>query len=423
MKKCIFFDRDGIVNQSPGPGYVEHWEDFHILPEFVDILRTVTILGYVSVIITNQRGAGTGVMTIETLEDIHRRLRATLKEQYQLELLDIFVCTHDLDAHCDCRKPKPGMIFAASKKHAIDLSKSWMIGDSPKDAEAGRAAGCHTILVNPAATSEYADLTFPSMADLRQDLRKILQDSGDRIQNPTPSLTVILFDIDGTLLDMRGAGVKSFIRALKTTFAIEDDLAGISFAGSTDLDILRQVMERHQRTLTAEDCDRFHAQLPIELESAVHHAEFTLFPGVRALLEKLSATPDVILGLVTGNVEACAWIKLKQFNLHNHFVLGAFGNEHANRNDIARLALKRVEGQLKPGQTIKARFLIGDTPNDIAAAHAIDAVSIAVATGHFTVENLKKAGAMMVLRDLSDTGCIMEIVESPKLKVQSYFGL
>lgn len=236
------------------------------------------------------------------------------------------------------------------------------------------------------------------------------------ILNPESCLlnpvTAILFDIDGTLLDMRGVGKLSFVRALKTTFDIDDDLATISFAGSTDLDVLRQVMERHQRTFTRPEFERFEQQLPIELEAATHQAELTLFPGVQPLLEALSAMPDVILGLVTGNVESCAWIKLQQFNLHHHFVLGAFGNEHADRNEIARLAMQRVAARLVPGQTLRARFLIGDTPNDIAAAHAIDAVSIAVATGKFTVEALKEAGAMVALADLSDMDCIIKMLTS-----------
>lgn len=228
----------------------------------------------------------------------------------------------------------------------------------------------------------------------------------------TPSITAILFDIDGTLLDMRGAGKRSFVRTLNSALGIEDDLSRFSFAGSTDLDVVRQVMEYHHRTFTSADFALFEAQLPIELEAATHEGALTLFPGVRNLLESLSNTPNVTLGLVTGNVESCAWIKLRQFDLHNHFILGAFGNEHADRNDIARLAMKRVEARLKPGQGIKARFLIGDTPNDIAAAHAIDAVSIAVATGHYTVEALRNAGAMVALSDLSDTTCIMQMLHS-----------
>jgi histidinol-phosphate phosphatase family protein len=174
MRKCIFFDRDGIVNQSPGPGYVERWEDFHVLPEFIDILRQVTALGYVAVIITNQRGVGRGIMSLATLEDMHQRLRILLKEQHGLELLDIFTCTHDHAANCNCRKPKPGMILDAARKHSINLEESWMIGDSPKDAEAGRAAGCRTILVNPTATPDLADLTFKSMTDLRSAIAGLL---------------------------------------------------------------------------------------------------------------------------------------------------------------------------------------------------------------------------------------------------------
>lgn len=174
MKKCIFFDRDGIVNQSPGPGYVERWADFHLLPEFVEILRLVTELGYVAVVITNQQGVGRNIMSSATLDDMHQRLRAQLKEQAGLELLDIFTCTHLHEADCPCRKPKPGMILEAARKHSLDLTRSWMIGDSPKDVEAGRAAGCRTILVNPAATPDLADFTFNSMADLKANIAKIV---------------------------------------------------------------------------------------------------------------------------------------------------------------------------------------------------------------------------------------------------------
>lgn len=175
MKKCIFFDRDGIVNRSPGPGYVERWEDFHILPEFVDMLRQITRLGYVAVIITNQQGVGRGLMTPATLEEMHQRLRTTLREQFGLELLDIFACTHLREEQCECRKPKPGMILQAARKHDLDLTRSWMIGDSPRDTEAGRAAGCRTILVNPTATPDLADVICGSLSELPLKLEGILQ--------------------------------------------------------------------------------------------------------------------------------------------------------------------------------------------------------------------------------------------------------
>lgn len=221
-----------------------------------------------------------------------------------------------------------------------------------------------------------------------------------------PDITAVLFDIDGTLLDMRGVGRQAFVRALETTFGLRDTLPYISFSGNTDLNVLEAVMRHHGRPLTRDDCDRFHRQLPLELAAAAHQAELILYPGVRELLEALTAEPDILLGLVTGNVEACAWIKLQQFDLHNHFVLGAFGDEHADRNEIARMALQRVKARLEPGQSLKACFLVGDTPNDIAAAHAIGAVSIAVATGKHSVEDLTAAGADVALPDLSDTPCV-----------------
>lgn len=172
--KCIFFDRDGIVNRHPGPGYVERWEDFHLLPEFVEVLRLIRQKGYEAVIVSNQRGVARGIMAAATVDDLHRRLRTILKDQHGLELLDVYYCPHDRN-QCECRKPKPGMLLEAAKRHGIDLSQSWMIGDSLKDMEAGKAAGCHTILVNAVETSDQADRQVADMAALRSSIAKILE--------------------------------------------------------------------------------------------------------------------------------------------------------------------------------------------------------------------------------------------------------
>lgn len=174
MIKCVFFDRDGIVNQSPGPGYVERWEDFHLLPEFVEVLRVVRQQGYAAVIVTNQRGVARGCMTQATLDDMHRRLRELLRDQHGLDLLDILYCPHDNDC-CDCRKPKPGMLLEAARRHAIDLPQSWMIGDSLKDTQAGKAAGCRTVLVSATETSAQADWQVTSMAALQSSIAAILE--------------------------------------------------------------------------------------------------------------------------------------------------------------------------------------------------------------------------------------------------------
>ena len=171
---CIFFDRDGIVNKSPGPGrYVTRWDDFHLIPEFPVCLRSVLKMGYQAAIVTNQRAVARGLMTLKDLENIHRRLKRLLMRQYGLRLLDIACCPHD-ENECTCRKPKPGMILTLAKKHNIDLAASWMVGDSETDVEAGRRAGCRTILVADKAGSSKADARVPSMTALAKRIREIL---------------------------------------------------------------------------------------------------------------------------------------------------------------------------------------------------------------------------------------------------------
>jgi phosphoglycolate phosphatase-like HAD superfamily hydrolase len=214
--------------------------------------------------------------------------------------------------------------------------------------------------------------------------------------------TLVLFDIDGTLLDVRGAGRRAFAQAIDPVFGWKDDCAYVRFAGSTDLDILRQIAERHGHRLTRADSDRFFERLIVELERNMAGAELTIYPGVRELLAALSDNEDVILGLLTGNIEAGARIKLKHFDLHGHFVLGAFGHEHGDRREIARLANERADRHAGP-RRIAARFVIGDTPNDILAARAIGAKCIAVATGRFTTQNLLDAGADFAVENLADT--------------------
>jgi phosphoglycolate phosphatase-like HAD superfamily hydrolase len=202
------------------------------------------------------------------------------------------------------------------------------------------------------------------------------------------------------------------VRALESVFGWKDDIRYITFAGNTDLNVLQQVMEHHGRSMTERDCRRFFSQFPLELSCAAMEAELILYPGVRELLEALSKDESIVLGLVTGNIAACARIKLEQFDLHHHFVLGAFGDEHADRNDIARLAMQRVVKSLTPGQQVKAVFLIGDTPFDITAAKSIGAKAVAVATGRFTMEALWASGADIALADLSDTAGVRAVLNA-----------
>jgi D-glycero-D-manno-heptose 1,7-bisphosphate phosphatase len=172
MKRCVFFDRDGIVNESPGPGYVVAWEEFRLRPGFPAALRTVLDRGYEAVIVTNQRGVALGIMSSESVERIHDRLRRLLEEQHGLRVLDILFCPHD-DGQCKCRKPQPGMLTAAADRYGIDLRGSWMVGDGARDVEAGRRAGCRTILVGGRPT-EFADYAVADLDELQALLGRVL---------------------------------------------------------------------------------------------------------------------------------------------------------------------------------------------------------------------------------------------------------
>ena len=190
--------------------------------------------------------------------------------------------------------------------------------------------------------------------------------------------TLVLFDIDGTLLEVKGAGRRAFSRAIDHCFGWKNELKNIRFAGATDLDLFRKIAREHQHEATDADAAKFFDRLAHELKIAIGEAGtvHTVFPGVPELLARLSSDPRCLLALVTGNVAECAWIKLELVNLHEHFVLGAFGHEHADRIEIAHLAVRRAEEHA--GRSYARRFLIGDTPNDVRAAHAIGAKAIAV---------------------------------------------
>ena len=221
---------------------------------------------------------------------------------------------------------------------------------------------------------------------------------------------LVLFDIDGTLLEVRGAGRRAFSRAISHCFGWKNELKNIRFAGATDLDLFRKISREHDHAPTPADeqrfCDRLAHELKIALgESDISH---TVFPGVPALLSTLSGDPRCLLALVTGNVETCAWIKLQLVSLREHFVLGAFGHEHADRVEIARLALRRAEEHA--GHPFGKMFLIGDTPNDIRAAHAIGAKAVAVCTGSFTRDDLLAAKADAVLDNLLDLPAVLRLL-------------
>jgi histidinol-phosphate phosphatase family protein len=147
MNRAVFLDRDGIINQRPPEhDYVKSWGEFVLLPGVPEVIKALRENGFLIVVVSNQRGVARGALSIADLEEIHRSMKERLAEANAF-IDGIYVCPHSDQDRCDCRKPKPGLLLKASEDLDIDLPGSYMIGDSQVDIEAGRNAGCRTIIV------------------------------------------------------------------------------------------------------------------------------------------------------------------------------------------------------------------------------------------------------------------------------------
>lgn len=217
---------------------------------------------------------------------------------------------------------------------------------------------------------------------------------------------LVLFDIDGTLVLTGGAGVRAMMRACDELVGSSDALHGVAVAGRTDWIILSDALERMGRDLDGELFaalrDRYVTHLREEIKVPGHGVK-AVMPGIQALLDDLQARDGVYLGLLTGNFEAGARIKLEYFDLWRYFQCGAFGDDAADRNALVPFAVSRARECGVPELAQRDILVVGDTPHDIACARAAGATPVAVATGMFTTEQLRESGADIVFRDLSDT--------------------
>lgn len=221
----------------------------------------------------------------------------------------------------------------------------------------------------------------------------------------------VLFDIDGTIMDSGGAGVKALGLAFEELFAVKDVFRSISMAGKTDLQILREGCELH-----AIDCSNgvipgFYRTYVRYLRENMKNSRGHLKPGVREALSALHARKDCVLGLLTGNIEEGARIKLDYFGLNSYFDVGAFGNDDEDRNRLLPIAVDKLfkKNSLEVG--FRDCVVVGDTPRDVSCSKPYGAFSVAVATGPYSVEALSTSGADIVLRDLSDTEAFLSVIK------------
>ena len=139
-RRAVFLDLDGVINEPAPPGeYIRNWGEFRLLPNVADWIRLFNALDLLVIVVTNQRGVALGRMTAGDVEDIHRRMREELAAQ-GARIDDVLWCPHQEGA-CECRKPRPGLVYQARDRWDIDLDASLLIGDSERDRELARVCG------------------------------------------------------------------------------------------------------------------------------------------------------------------------------------------------------------------------------------------------------------------------------------------
>ncbi len=225
-------------------------------------------------------------------------------------------------------------------------------------------------------------------------------------------MKLVLFDVDGTLLRTGGRGVSCMELAGQALFGPDFTTPILNPAGSMDPDLYAQLVAHHG----IEDGDACHGDFQ---QHYLHHLTEKLsrpgaawaLPGVIALLDQLRAEPNVDLGLVTGNYTRAVPIKLQAAGIDpGWFEDNAFGDQAADRAGMIRLARQRHTrrtGKELDGNDV---LMVGDTPNDVNAARQAECLCLAVATGRFSVDDLRAAGAQHAVEDLSDPASLLSIL-------------
>jgi phosphoglycolate phosphatase len=229
-------------------------------------------------------------------------------------------------------------------------------------------------------------------------------------------VSLLLFDIDGTLLLSGGAGVRAMTRAFEQLFGVKDAFASSDVAGRTDTFILRNALRRNALPDTPDVHERFRNTyinlLREELQRPTTKPSH-LMPGVAELLQAVAHGNEFHLALLTGNFETAAFMKLSHFGIAQYFEWGAFGEESDERDELARLAVQRAQERAVPLAARERAIVIGDTPHDVTCARAVGARVLAVATGSYSMDDLAAAGADVVIPDLSDVPAVLDILRSP----------
>jgi phosphoglycolate phosphatase len=223
-----------------------------------------------------------------------------------------------------------------------------------------------------------------------------------------PAKRLLLWDIDGTLITTGAAGQQAIVRATAERFGGDGDLDGVEVAGRTDTGIAQQILRKYGEPIKDENVRAFLDHYVRLLAEELPRRHGRVLPGVLELLQRSAQQPDTTLGLLTGNLERGAKLKLEHYGLWHFFAFGAFSDDHHDRNELGAFALSRAlegTGIDFPGPQVD---VIGDTGHDIACGKAFGTRTVAVATGSWSREQLAERQPDFLFDDLSNVDEVIQ---------------
>ena len=222
-------------------------------------------------------------------------------------------------------------------------------------------------------------------------------------------MPILLFDIDGTLVRTGGAGKAAMEAGLLAEFGISEVRDVVPYSGRTDRAIGRDLLAVHGIDPSLTNQVRLQNAYLSQLPRSLHTRGGEVCPGIAELLTQLRPRADVVLGLLTGNVRTGAQHKLGHFGLWDYFACGGFGDDHFERDDVARMAVAEVRAHLGRDFDAGDVWVIGDTPLDVQCARAVGAKAVAVATGWHPTEELAAHKPDYLFSDLSNAEELLRV--------------
>jgi phosphoglycolate phosphatase len=213
---------------------------------------------------------------------------------------------------------------------------------------------------------------------------------------------LILFDIDGTLIDSGGAGSRALAAAFEDVYSVSDAFRDISMGGKTDLQIIKEAMYIHGIPSVTDGADMVIQPYVKHLLQEIRNSNKSVKPGVRNILKKVDETDGCWSGLLTGNIREGARIKLDALGLSDHFICGAFGSDDEDRNNLLPIALKSFTDYTGLDLSYGDCTVVGDTPRDVECSKPYGAKAVAVSTGPYSFESLMDTDADLVVASLED---------------------